>query len=110
MSRPPPPSTPPRFSPFPALSNKRRKTNADPGAYVDPAALLAFLDSQSLDENSSSEEFFKSFQCIHTMAKEAIQLTRAVIKKVGSPHTPSHRIQLTPVISAEDSDIHVRDE
>lgn len=82
MSLPPPPSTPPRYSPFPPPASKRRRTNADAGAYVDPAALLAFLDSQSLDRNSSSDEFYQSFQRIHTMAEEAMELTRPVIKKV----------------------------
>ncbi|KAL0633273.1 hypothetical protein Q9L58_007826 [Maublancomyces gigas] len=74
------PTTPPRSSPFPALPNKRRKVNSDAGAYVDPAALLAFLEKQSLNENSSSEDIFKSFQHIQAMAKEAMQLTRAVIR------------------------------
>lgn len=83
MNNPPPPSTPPRLSPFPLLSNKRRKTTAADAAYVDPSALLAFLESQNLNENSSSEEFFKSFQRIQSLAKEAMQLTRAVVKRVS---------------------------
>lgn len=90
MNRPAP-SSPPHFSPLPALPNECRKTNADAGAYVDPAALLAFLESQRLDENSSSEDFFKSFQRIQTLAKEAVQLTRAAIKNVDFTriHTPT---------------------
>lgn len=82
MNRPTP-TTPPRSFPSPALLNERRKTNSDASAYVDPAALLTFLESQSLDENSSSEDFFKSFQRIQTMAKEAMRLTRGVTKKVN---------------------------
>lgn len=106
MNRPPP-STHSHCTAFPTLSNKRRKKNVDAGAYVDPAALLAFLESQGLDEGSSSEDFFKSFQRLQTMAEEAMQLTRAVPKRVGfhSP-PPSHRIQLTGYGSVEDSNIH----
>lgn len=92
----PPLSTPPRSTAFstafPTLHNKRHKKNVDAGAYVDPAALLAFLESQGLDEGSSSQDFFKSFQRLQTMAEEAMQLTPAVPKKVGFPRAPpSHR-------------------
>lgn len=95
MNRPTP-TTPPHSFPSPALLNERRKTNSDASTYVDPAALLTFLESQSLDENSSSEDFFKSFQRIQTMAKEAMQLTRGVTKKVNFPTSPLQQNKAYP--------------